>query len=399
MAKRLTTLSVENARARGARREIADGGARGLYLVVQPSGSRSWAVRYRISGQSRKLTLGDAEDVTLAMARLKAAEALAEVAAGRDPSKAKLAEVAAEREKTGQTIKWAIDQFIEKYAMKATRPVTWRQYQRMLSRVVEPAWHGRSIHTIKRRDIIALVEVMGEEHPTMANRVLAVISKMFSWLESRDEIDIAPTRGVKRPSREKGRDRVLSNVELQRLLAVCGDLDQTTSAFLRLLIYTACRRSEIAGAEWGQIGDRELIIPEEKSKNHRRHVVPLSGAAWAVIETLPRTSKYLFPARYGGGHFAGFAHAKLHVDALVQLDKPWSWHDLRRSVASGLQALGFGVELIEQIMGHVSGVYRGVVGVYQRHDFAEQKRMALQAWADHLAGSGGEVIPLHGRRR
>ncbi len=113
MAKRLTALSVENARARGARREIADGGARGLYLVCQPSGAKSWAVRYRMSGQSRKLTLGDAEAVTLAQARVKAAEALAEVAAGRDPSLAKLAEVAAEHEKTDQTIRWAIDQFIE----------------------------------------------------------------------------------------------------------------------------------------------------------------------------------------------------------------------------------------------------------------------------------------------
>ncbi len=70
-------------------------------------------------------------------------------------------------------------------------------------------------------------------------------------------------------------------------------------------------------------------------------MVPLSTAAWAVIETLPRDTKFLFPAKSGGGSIGQFAHMKRRVDALVQLDKPWTWHDLRRSVASGLQALDF----------------------------------------------------------
>ena len=399
MTKRLTTLSVENARAKGARREIADAGARGLYLVVQPAPSqaKSWAVRYRIGGQSRKLTLGDAKAVTLAQARLRAAEALAEVAAGRDPGKAKLAQVAVEREKTSKTVAWAAAEFIEKYAKKATREITWRQYERMLNRVVEPAWHGRSVHSIRRRDVIDLVEGIRDEHPTQANRVLAVTSKLFSWLESRDEITISPTRGVKRPAREKGRDRVLSDTELRQLLAACSDLDRTTAAFLQLLIYTGARRNEIGAAEWGQIDSdsRELTIPEDKSKNHRPHVIPLSPPAWEVIEALPRESKYLFPARYGGGHLGGFAHMKRRVDALVQLDKAWVWHDVRRSTASGLQALGFSVALIETILNHASGVFRGVTGTYARHDYAEQKRQALQAWANHLASEeSAKVVPL-----
>ncbi len=245
--------------------------------------------------------------------------------------------------------------------------------------------------------MIDLVEGIRDEHPTQANRVLAVTSKLFSWLESRDEITISPTRGVKRPAREKGRDRVLSDTELRQLLAACSDLDRTTAAFLQLLIYTGARRNEIGAAEWGQIDSdsRELTIPEDKSKNHRPHVIPLSPPAWEVIEALPRESKYLFPARYGGGHLGGFAHMKRRVDALVQLDKAWVWHDVRRSTASGLQALGFSVALIETILNHASGVFRGVTGTYARHDYAEQKRQALQAWANHLASEeSAKVVPL-----
>jgi integrase len=398
--KRLTTLSVDNARAHKTRREIPDAGCRGLYLIVQPSGAKSWALRYRFAGNPRKLTL-DA-NLTLAQARVAATKAQAEVAAGRDPGKAKLEGIAAEREKTGQTIAWAVSQFIEKYAMKACRPITWHQYERVLNRVVEPTWHGRSIHSIKRRDVIDLVDGIRDEHPVMANRVLAITSKMFSWLESRDEIGISPTRGVKRPAREKGRDRKLSTAELRQLLASCGQLDQTTRAFLLLLIFTGARRNEVGSAEWSQIDadKHELVIPEDKSKSHRKHTVPLSTAAWEVIESLPRNgSKYLFPAKYGGGHFAGYAHSKRRIDALVQFEESWTWHDVRRSVASGLQELGFSVELIEVILNHTSGVFRGVTGVYARHDYADQKRAALQRWSDHLGGETDNVIPLRGQGR
>ena len=179
------------------------------------------------------------------------------------------------------------------------------------------------------------------------------------------------------------------------------DLDPVTSAFLRLLIYTGCRRSEIASAEWSQIDPdkRELTIPEEKSKNHRK-------ASRAVIDcglggdrgTAPqrqisvygpwrRASRWLRPHE-ASGRCPGAARQALGRGTTCAA-----------STASGLQALDFSVELIEVILNHVSGTFRGVTGIYQRHDYAEEKRQALQAWADHLAGNRGEVIPLRGGRR
>ena len=127
--------------------------------------------------------------------------------------------------------------------------------------------------------------------------------------------------------------------------------------------------------------------------------MPLTDCGLGGDRGAAALGKYLFPAR-GGGHFGGYAHTKRRVDALVQFDQPWTWHDMRRSVAApGLQGLGYSVELIEMILNHASGTFRGVAGAYQQHDYAEQKRAALQAWADHLAGNRGKVIPLRGGRR
>jgi integrase len=406
MARKLTALAVEKATAKdGKRTEIADAGS-GLYLIVQPSGVKSWAARYRFAGKPRKLTLGAPESMTLAQARAAVAAALAELAQGRDPGVSKQETEAAERERklreSGESIEWAAAEFIEKYARKRTREITWKAYERMLRRYVLPAWRGRSVHSIKRRDVIDLIE--GIEAPYMANRMLATLSKMFNWLTSRDVIEAPPTFGVALPHQEKARDRVLDDAELARLWSACGKLG-TIGDFMRLLMLTGARRGEIGSAEWSEIdSDRhELVIPPERSKNRRRHVIPLVPQAWEIVDRQPRINKYLFPARTGSGSVTGYHHYKAKLGAVVQFDPPIRLHDIRRSVASGLQRLGVSVELIEQILGHVSGVFRGVVGVYQRHDYGNEKRAALQRWADHIeqivSGEPAKVLPLRGRRR
>ena len=190
--RKLTPLAVEAAKAKGNKRtEIADGGARGLYLICQPPPSRakSWAVRYRVEGRSRKLTLGDMT-MTLAQARAAAAAALEELEAGRDPALSKLQANEAEREQKrrdrAESVEWACEEFITKHAMKKTRPSTWKSYEQTLRNYVLPAWRGRSVHEIRRRDVLELIESI--EAPYAANRLLATLSAMFNWLASRDVI-------------------------------------------------------------------------------------------------------------------------------------------------------------------------------------------------------------------
>src|SRR5258708_6191651 len=185
------------------RREIPDGGCTGLYLIVQPSGKQSWALRYRLNDKPKKLTLDDV--TSLAAARKAAADALHELAQGVDPAAKKFAaEAAAEKaaaDRAGDTIDNLAKQFIQRHANKK-RPSTRQQVTHVLNDIVVPKWRGRIVHDIKRRDVIDLVEGIAEDRPIMGNRALAWLSAFFNWLVSRDVIAASPCAGVKRPSKE-----------------------------------------------------------------------------------------------------------------------------------------------------------------------------------------------------
>jgi hypothetical protein len=175
MAKQLTAVSIANARPAPQRREIPDAGCRGLYLIVQPSGRKSWAVRYRFAGKPRKVTLDGS--LTLAAARKTAAEALHELERGNDPAALTTKTKATAATLAADTVeRWAA-QFIELHARRKTRALTLAQYESVLRRLVLPAWRGRTVHDIKRRDVIELLEQIALDRPIMANRTHGVISK------------------------------------------------------------------------------------------------------------------------------------------------------------------------------------------------------------------------------
>src|SRR5262245_18881966 len=208
----LTTKSVENVKPKDKRREIPDG--RGLYLIVQPSGRKSWAVRYRFKQEPVKLTLGSWPALSLKAARKAAADALHEVAQGHDPAALKFDAQAkaeqAEADRNRDTVERLAAMFIERHVRRKTRPASQRQSEHVFNKIVLPTWHGRSIHDIERRDIRELVEGVAETRPTMANRTLAHISRFFSWLCEQDIIRSSPCVGVKPPTKERPRDRALS---------------------------------------------------------------------------------------------------------------------------------------------------------------------------------------------
>jgi hypothetical protein len=231
MAAKLTTLSVENAKPRRrtgepVRTEIPDRGCVGLYLVVQPSGVKSWALRYRNkAGKSKKLTLGGAGSLTLAAARAAAAAAQHEIDKGGDPAAEKAAARAEKPAPAAGSIEAAVDKFIELHIRQKTRPSSAAQAEYALRRLALPVWTGRDVADIRRRDVIALVEGIAARHPVMANRTLAWLSKFFNWLVARDVIAGSPCRGVERPHKEIARDRILDETELRALWLAAGEPD------------------------------------------------------------------------------------------------------------------------------------------------------------------------------
>jgi integrase len=413
MAKALTQFAVKAAKPSRDRVEIPDGGCTGLYLVVQPSGVKSWALRYRFDGTPKKLTLGRADRegaLSLAAARKTAIDARHRLEQGVDPAPEKQVARAALKQtaalRAADTIAGLSEQFLELYAKPRTRPRTYQQTQDVLRRLVQPAWRGRTVHEIRRRDVIALVDdVTRRNGAQMADKTLAVLGKFFAWLVARDVVEPSPCRGVERPVRNPPRDRVLGDDEIVALWRACAEQDPAGQA-VRLLLLTGARRSEVFNARWSEIDAAEMLwkLPRERTKNGVAHTVPLAPQAWAIVAAQPRFAGCDFTFTHDGRRpIGGFSRLKRDLDRAMQSAVPWTLHDLRRSAASGMQRLGVRVEVIEAALNHRSGTFRGIVGVYQRHDYLDERRIALQRWADHVeqivSGKAAKVVPMHGRRR
>ena len=391
------------ASARREAPEVPDGLLPGLYLQIEPTGSRSWTVRYRHGGRSRKYTIGRYPVIDLKAARELASKALRAVAEGRDPAhERKLL-----RSAGADTFGSVAALFLERHG-RTYRKSTLANTVSLLDRHVLPRWNALPLAQIRRRDVIALLdEIADGGAPVSANRVLAAVRKMFAWAITRDIVDASPCVGVSRPHAERARDRVLTDDELRGVWLASERLGGPFAALVQLLVLTGQRRGEVAGMRWDEL-DLDAAKPvwrlsAERCKNRRPHEVPLSRAAASLLEPLPRVGDFVLTARNGTA-IAGFSKFKRELDALLPAGTPaWTLHDVRRSVATGLARLGVALPVIEKLLNHAGGSFGGVVGVYQRHDFADEKRAALDLWAAHVGRLvGGEpastVVALRGLR-
>jgi integrase len=381
MARALTVKSVESVAPSKDRREIPDGYLRGLYLVVQPTGAKSWAVRYRHDGRPRKFTIGSYPVFDLKAARDAGSKALRVAAEGRDPASVK--------QQTADTVDAVVAQYIERHVRRNYRLKPMKEAERYLRLNVLGNWRDRKIGEISRSDVRKMLErIVDDGTPITANRVHGVVRRLFNWCIEQELIAASPCVGLRPPAgKETPRDRVLSDDELRQVWRAVEKLGPPFGAAVQLLILTGQRRNEVAHMQWGELDvERRLwTLPRERVKNNRRHEVPLSPQAAAIIERAPRISdKFVFSLN-GTEPIKGFGSAKDYVDVLMPAETaPWVFHDLRRTAASGMARLGVSLAVIEKVLNHVGGSFAGIVGVYQRHEFAQEKREALEKWADHV---------------
>jgi integrase len=388
MPKVLTVRAVDAARPTGKRREIPDGLIPGLYLIVQPSGFKSWALRYRVNGRNAKHTIGPAGVLELAAARAAARLALATIAAGGDPAASKRTA----RETVVETFEVVAKRFVERHAR--LRNKSWRESERILQREALPRWGNRPIGSITRADVIALLDaIVDRGAPIMANRTLEVVRRLFNWCVERGTLEASPCERVKDPAPNVRRDRVHSDDELRAIWKATDTLGYPFDPLVKLLILTGQRREEVAGMRWGELrADLALwTLPPERVKNKRVHEVPLSAPAREILAGLPRidgAAGFVFTTT-GGSPASGFSKAKKRLDGAVSPPlAPWVLHDLRRTLASGMARLGVQMPTVEKILNHAGGSFAGVAGVYQRHDFAKEKRAALELWGRHVLALG-----------
>ena len=404
MAKALTVQSVEKLKPDPSRRvEIPDGLLPGLYLIIQPSGVRSWAVRYRAAGKPRKLTLGPYPAVGLGDARERARDALKAVANGHDPGQEKQA---ARRETASigpdrDLVATLIASFLDRYVRPRLKPRSAEEVERLFKLHVLPAWGERRVQDITRRDVVELLDrITDRGTPVAANRTFAAIRKLFNWAVERSILHgPSPCAGVRLPSVERSRDRVLSDEELRLVWLAAGQIGWPFGSMVQLLILTCQRRDEVAAMRWSEISAAEQLwtIPGARTKNGQPHQIPLSDAARDILSKLPRLagSDLVFTTT-GATPVSGYSNAKERLDRVIaelaarQVQsrngeattiRNWRLHDLRRTVASGMARLGIAPHVIEAVLNHRSGIVSGIAAVYNRHDYHGEKQDALERWA------------------
>jgi integrase len=366
----LTAKDVEAQRASPQRREIPDDYMRGLYLIVQPSGAKSWAVRYRLGGKSAKHTIGPYPAFSLKQARDAAAKVLRSVSEGHSP-----------KERQAGTVAAAVEQFLERHG-KHYRPKPLYEATRRLRLYVVDNWGTRKLDSISRADVRAMLDRV--DAPVAANRVHSIVRKFFNWAVENDLIANSPMNGLRAPNPETPRDRVLTDEELKAVWRAADKQGQPFGSIVQLLVLTGQRRSEVAGMMWSELDLDAGVwtLPRQRTKNNRRHEVPLSKQAVEILKRLRRIGdEYVFTLN-GTAPYNGFK-AKERFDGALNI-APWTLHDLRRTAASGMAKVGVSLVVIEKALNHVSGSLAGIVGVYQRHEFAEEKRTALREWADYV---------------
>jgi integrase len=395
-AKRLTEKGVARLRAPATRTETPDAITPGLYLIAQPSGKKSWAVRARVAGRPIKFTLGSSAALDVAAARAAARVALAAVARGEDPRVLRRAAEAA-------TVTTVVADWL---ARDQAGNRGHDEVKRLFDRHVLPRWGPRPVASITRADCRAVVDAIADRGKVIhARRVHAHVRRFLAWCAERDLIPANPMAGLKKPGREVARERVLTDAELVAVWNAADAVGWPFGPIARLLILTGARRAWIGALRWDEVAadGTEIRLAGERTKNGEPHAIPLSPTARELVATLPRVGRkpeFAFATR--GTPVSGWSKAKRALDEASGVTG-WRLHDLRRTVATGLQRLGQKLEVIEAVLGHTSGSRGGIVGVYQRHAFEDEKRRALDAWARHLrkivAGDVARVVPIDGGKR
>jgi integrase len=370
MSKRLTALQVQNIKPGSARREVSDGGS-GLYLVVQSSGHKSWAVRFRVNGIPRKLTLP--AGLSLAEAREQAAAAIKEAHQGIDPTKAKKHEKQQREIAKANTFAAVAALYLNSHKVQKLR--TLGQVRDNLQRLAFPHLGDKPIGEIRRSHIVAALDHI-EHHngARTADHVLSAVRCVLNFHALRDDDYVVPlAKGMNRTdAKDRERTRTLTDDEIRKVWA-------TGDRFARFLLLTAARRGEAGQMQWRELDGNDWTVPASRNKVKVDLVRPLSKAAMSVLGPRGDDDDFVFSVTPGKG-LRGFSRIKKRLDHASGV-KGWCWHDLRRTARTLLSRAGVNPDHAERCLGHIIG---GVRGVYDRWQFRDEKGHALEALAHQI---------------
>jgi integrase len=394
MRAKLTPAFIAKAKAaEGAERTIYwDASLPGFGLMVTASGHRSYVVQYRHRRRSRRLTLDGV--LKPLEARKEAKALLGRVAKGGDP----LEERRREQRNKADAFDTIGREYLDREAKSGLRSIG--QNRSVLERLIFPELGTLQIGEIKKSDVIRLLDKVGDRSgPAMARQTFAVLRRVLSWHEARDDHFSSPIkRGMARDvvASPKARDRILDDDELRALWRATEASAGPFGALVRFLLLTGARRSEALGMRWGELNGEgaDWVLPASRNKVGRDLVRPLSGEALAVLKGLPRVGDFVFSLN-GKAPIGAVSTFKRCLDETSGVTG-WTLHDLRRTARSLMARAGVAERHAEECLGHIQG---GVKATYDRHKYYDEKKRAyemLAAQVQRIVNPQANVVPLRG---
>lgn len=378
MRKALTVKALEALKPEAKRYEVHDLYCPGMSVRVYAKGQKVFTVKFRYGLAQKRMRLGIYPRISLETAREKAIDILRQADEGIDPTK--------RRRTIDMKVESICRDFIRLHAQPRNK--SWREAERILEREFIATLGERDIREIKRFDVMEIMdEAIARGSTYQANRILSHVRKLFNWCVERGIVEANPIIGLTPPTKEISRERALNDDEVVRLLRACRNDVYPFRQFAPLLLATAQRRGELAEMRWDEIdfNAKSWVIPSDRSKNGKAHVVPLSAFALEILGEVPRflDCNFVFTTTRKSP-VSGFSKALRRLSDGAQT-WDWRWHDLRRTAASGMARQKVAPHVVEKVLNHISGIISGVAAVYNRYGYEDEMRDALEGWGERLA--------------
>ena len=373
--RRLTDQAVRSLRPDTRQVDYWDVNPTNFGVRVSAAGRKTFIVRYRRAGRHRRMSLGVYPAVSLAEARRHAKQVLGKVASSEDPAQKR------QDARNAPSFQALAALYLEKHAR--VRKKSWRQDRRVIQNELLPKWRTLRATEIRRRDVRDLVEAIAERPaPIAANRIRALVSKVFNFGISREIVEFNPCAQLEQPARERRRDRVLADAEIRTFWTALDRERAELAAAFRLRLVTAQRGVEVHNMRWSDVDfdNRWWTVPASDAKNGLPHRVPLNDLAFDILSGLQdRAASDASASLYV---LAGARGPKRRATVCARLGlDDFRGHDLRRTAASRMASAGVQRLVIGKILNHVE---RGVTAVYDRHAYDAEKRAALDTWGRDL---------------
>jgi len=401
----LNDLQLKNLAIKKGEYEILDGN--GLSIRVYPTGTKSWIFRYTIDGKARRMTLGRYPSTTLAEVRELHGAAMKEVEAGSDPgAKKQKAEAEAARLKAEREASFTVADLLKEFwDIELKEKHSGANAKRMLTKDVLPAWGARKVQDITRRDAVQLMDKVRERARVTANRLQSEVVRMFNFAAERGIIEYSPLTHL-RKKKETPRERVLTTEEIKLVWDALDlenakiDIYRVTKLALQLALVTGQRIGAIVGMTERELKGSLWVRSADRNRKAKESItIPLSAMALEIIEQARIYSgdgEFLFRSPQTEGVPLTSRCLSMAIKrhwAEMGIEEQFTPHDLRRTVRTRLAEIGIDDVVAERLMGHK---LQGMLAVYNRHDYATEKRQALDRWARRLKQIVGIEEPDQG---